>query len=167
MKELYALAERFEVSDPVFRLTMSSRNDLVDANISHPVRLYRPIADESNVLDCVIVDCYSENFDIGLGIFTVDKERIAHQAMDVIRSHIRMFLERNLEMRNPRQSKIYRWTYRSMLNDTEFNNVLVMLYKYIRSFTNDDMRVGADQGPHVENVIALLIAMENKYNEQR
>lgn len=166
MKELHALIDRFEVSRPIFRLTVSAKNDNIEANVGHPIERYRPVADQSNVLDILVVDCYGEYFNISIGEFLIDKNHIAERAMSAIRSNIRMFLERNLEMKNPRQSKLYRWTYRGMPSTIEFNDILVTLYKYIRSFTDEDMRASDGKILHVNNTIALMTAMEEKYSEK-
>ena len=68
---------------------------------------------------------------------------------------------KNLEMRNPRQSKIYRWFYRELPNDDDFNDGLCLLYKYMRSFSHSDMK--ADNIEHINNAIAVMEAIMEKY----
>lgn len=164
MRQLESISKTFDVSRPIFRLTIDSSGDSIDINVSEPVHRYRPIAEEGNILEELVVSHYKESFAIKEGIFQVNSESIAVEAMNEIRDSFRKFLERNMEMKNPRQSKLYKWTY-SMPNTTDFNDTLVMVYKYIRSFTNEDMRFTIGNLDHVGNAIALLTAMEEKYSE--
>lgn len=163
MKELLELAKNLDVSRPVFRLTIDS-SGAIDANISNPVYRYRP-SDSEDVLAQLITDNYQESFSLERGTFSVDRDQIARRSMEDIRTSIAQFVESNLEMRNPRQSKLYKWLYRNMPNNSEFNDTLVLLYKYLRTFTGDKMRATSDT--HMNNALALLTAMEEKYNEQR
>jgi hypothetical protein len=167
VKELLEVAETFDRSRPVFRLTFSSDGDSIDLNVHEPVHPWRPVAEEGNVINEIVTDRFAEVFDLGTKEFLVDADKIAQEAMEVVRSSIGRFIEKNIGMKNPRQSKLYRWTYRGMPNTTEFNDTLVLVYKYLRSFSDDDMRADIGSKAHVDNAIALLTAMEEKYSEQR
>lgn len=168
MKQLLELTENFDVSRPVFRLTMDGDRVRITPNVSHPVYRYRPVSDGS-VLSDLVVSHYRESFHIREGRFNISKQDIALAAMYDIRSSFTKFLEKNLDMRNPRQSKVYRWFYRNLPRGSEFNDTLVMVYKYIRSFCDNDMveLVKSDASKaHVHNTVALLEAIMEKYDEQ-
>lgn len=164
MKQLEELSKDFGKSRPVFRLTRSSRNDTINANVSTPVHKYRPQPEEGNILSELVCSHFSESFNPHDGEFRVDPYEIAKRAMEDIRGSIPTFLEKNLEMRNPRQSKLYRWYYRNLPNSYDFNDTLVMVYKYMRSFSDESMK--ASDLAHINNPVALLTAIMEKYEER-
>lgn len=161
MKELLKQTENFKTSRPVFRLTLERGDSAISANTSSPVYSYRPKPEEGNMLSELVCGDYREQFNSSSNEFIIDKHEIAQRAMQTIRSSMTTFLEKNLEMRNPRQSKIYRWYYRNLPNDSYFNDTLVMVYKYMRSFSDEDMK--ASNIEHINNAIALLEAIMEKY----
>ncbi len=163
MRALLEIAETFDVSRPVFRLSLERGETQISANTSHPVYRYRPEPEEGNLLSELVCDNYNESFSADKGKFVINTHEIAERAMQDIRSSFTTFLEKNLEMRNPRQSKIYRWYYRNLPNNSEFNDTLIMVYKYMRSFSDSSMK--ASDINHINNAIALLEAIMEKYEE--
>lgn len=165
MTKLREFTENFTVSRPVFHLQLDDNGRNIRASISSPKYKYRPTLNkDSDPLYRLVCEHYNEHFDVEQGAFTLDKNDIANRAMQQIRNSIAYFIEKNLEMRNPRQSKLYRWAYRNMPNGSDFNDVLVMVYKYLRSFSDPDMK--ANETNHINNGIAILEAIMEKY-EQR
>jgi len=162
--KLLDLTENFKISRPVFCLQLDSSGRNIRANTSHPKHIYRPKPIEGDPLSELVCENYREVFDVRGGHFQVDKGEIANRAMQQIRGSISNFIEQNLEMRNPRQSKLYRWAYRNMPNSSEINDVLVMVYKYLRSFCNADNMRGHD-ADHLKNGFALLEAIMEKYEQ--
>lgn len=162
MKKLLELTENFSVSRPVFRLTKRQGSNTIEANMSAPVYRYRPTYEEGDILAELVCDNYQEQFRDGE--FTIDKRYIATSAMRQIRNNMAIFLEKNLEMRNPRQSKVYRWYYRNLPHNDEFDNALIMVYKYLRSFSDENLR--SNNIEHTKNAIALLDAIMEKYDER-
>lgn len=162
MKELLEVAKTFNKSRPVFRLTIDADGSSIDMNVHEPIHAWRPTVEEGNIISEIVTDRFAETFDLANVEFTVDADKIAQEAMGVIRSSIGRFIEKNIGMKNPRQSKLYRWTYRGMPETTEFNDTLVLVYKYLRSFTDEDMGMNYGTNAHVDNAIALLTAMEEK-----
>ena len=164
MKKLEELTQDFKTSRPIFRLHIDDNGRNINARTHNPIHKYRPEPIAGDVLSELVCECYSEGFSTQDNEFVIDKFEIAQKAMRAIRNSIPKFLEKNLEMRNPRQSKLYRWAYRNMPNGSEINDVLVMVYKYLRSFSDSDMK--ANDLNHVNNGIAILEAIMEKY-EQR
>ena len=164
MKEILEITQKFKTSRPVFRLTLERGDRTISANTDHPVYRYRPEPEEGNVISELACSNFTESFSIGMSAFTIDAFSIAERTMQDIRSSMVKFLEVNLEMRSPKQSKIYRWYYRNLPNNSDFNDALVMLYKYMRSFCNEDMRSSSTE--HINNTIALLEAIMGKYEQE-
>lgn len=163
MSKLLDLTENFTVSRPVFNLQLDKNGRNISASVSNPVYKYRPTPEANNPLSELVCENYKETFNIREGIFTIDKHDISSRAMSSIRNSIPQFIEKNLEMRNPRQSKLYRWAYRNMPNSSELNDVLIMVYKYLRSFCDSEMK--ASDLNHINNSIALLEAIMEKYEQ--
>jgi hypothetical protein len=129
-----------------------------------PPFLYRPQPIEGDALSTLICKCYAENFSIQSGLFTLNKQDIVNKAVQSIRSQMCTFLDKNLPMRSPKQSKLYRWAYRAMPSHTEFNEGLILLYAYICKYSNSDsLRIPSEYKTHQDNAIALLDAMRIKY----
>lgn len=161
MKQLLELTREFGVSRPIFKLTNDDSRDGIRARISEEHK-YRPTPEEGNILSELVCAEYEENFFMSDKQFQVDPSHVAHRAMRVIKDAMTDFLDKNLEMRNPRQSKVYRWYYRSLPNDNDFNDILVMVYKYMRTFCDADMK--ASNIEHIKNTVALMEAIMEKYN---
>lgn len=164
MKELEKIAQTYTVSRPIFRLTKGRRDSSISANTNEPVYKFRPTPEEGNVLSELMAENFRESFYPDVGVFSIDTDQIVKITMDDIRGSMAKFLEKNLEMRSPTQSKIYRWYYRNLPNNSAFNDALVMVYKYMRTFCDTSMK--AHDAKHVENTIALLGAIMEKYNEE-
>lgn len=164
MKQILEITQKFQTSRPVFRLTLERGESTISANTGEPVYRYRPQPEEGNILSQLACDNFVESFSAKENKFTIDAYEIANRTMQDIRASMVNFLETNLEMRSPKQSKIYRWYYRNLPNDNDFNDTLVMLYKYMRSFTDPLMR--SSNAEHTNNTIALLEAIMEKYEQK-
>lgn len=163
MKRLLELTETFEVSRPIFTLTLGRDGDTVCTNINSPMYKYRPALIEGDYLSELVCNNYNESFHLMNGQFMIDRQHIAHRALSDVRNSMPKFLENNLDMRNPRQSKLYRWFYRDLPNNDEFNDALCLLYKYMRSFSSAEMR--SFNTEHTKNAIAVMEAIMEKYDE--
>lgn len=164
MKLLEQYAESFETSDPVFRLTLDGGGWRISPNLGHPVSRYRPQPKTDDVLEELVCDSFTESFSLREQKFVIDHHQIANSAMLEIRRSFATFLERQLDMSSPRQSKLYRWFYRELPEGYDFNNDLVVLYKYLYSFAGKDMRQLHDK--HTPNAIAILKAVMEKYEQK-
>lgn len=165
MKRLEEIAQTFSVSRPIFNLTIDEDRRRISLNTDNPVYKYEPEVDQNDILAVLVAEHYSEKFDPGSGEFCIDPDRIASDTMEHIRRMMPTFLEKNLEMKNPRQSKIYKWFYRGLPNTYDFNDAIVLLYKYMRSFSDENMR--ASNTEHLNNAIAVMEAIMEKYNDEK
>ena len=80
MKRLIDLTKDFEVSRPIFALSLGRSGDAVITNISNPVYKYRPTPIEGDYLSELVCQNYNESFNILDGNFVIDKHRIVHGA---------------------------------------------------------------------------------------
>jgi hypothetical protein len=161
---LLKYTESFETSLPIFKLRLNSNGGQI--RMSESISKYEPTPIEGDILSELVCSCYSESFYARQGEFRLDKGQIASQAMRKIRDQMKQFVEKNLPMRNPKQSKLYRWMYREMPNTTEVNTGLVLLYKYMRMHADDVGCIGKDKQEHLDNIIIMLDAMRVKHEEK-
>ena len=156
----------FKNSEPIFVVRLSSQKDAIKLEL---INRYKPTSIKNDVLSEIVCENFQENFyikntEIG---YTSDKTSIVKRAIDSIRKSMIKLIENNLPMRNPRQSKLYRWVYRNMPNTIMINDGLILIYQYIRPFCDSDMRItDVKNKPHMDNAIALLGALKEKYGEE-
>lgn len=165
MQRLEEIAQTFSVSRPVFQLTTDEDKRRISLNIGSPVYKYEPEVDQNDPVAVLVANAYKETFSPSEGTFSMDSYRIANDAMDEIRRMMPTFLERNLEMKNPRQSKLYKWFYRGLPSTYDFNDAIVLLYKYMRSFSDETMRATSPE--HINNAIAVMEAIMEKYDNEK
>lgn len=166
MKQVREIVAKFEVSRPIFRLTLHEERSLILNRSDVPEFNFTP----ETVPDCVVTELvnsmYTESFSIHLRSYAIDLRDIENNAISSIRSKIRTFIIKNLETKNPSQTKIYKWAQRNMPPDDEFNEVILSLYKYLRTFCDDDMVAYRDKKLETDNIMALLDAMQEKYDKR-
>lgn len=167
MNKLKEYTKDFTVSRPIFRLHLSTRGGTIEPDISDSVYKYKPTPTEGDVLSALVCGNYREEFSIREGVFIINVDSIANNAMGEIRSEVVHFIEKNLPLRNPRQSKLYRWAYRNMPSNDEFNGGLILLYKYINERIIPDSIPLDHKVQHVKNVLAMLEAMMEKYSDEK
>lgn len=160
MREIQEIVKDLTVSEPIVVIKLSSDNS--------QIRGFDALEDvdlkQDTALEKLIARKYNQYFDYTNLEFRIDKGGLEQSVMNSIRDSIRQFIEKNVGMRNPRQSKLYRWAYRNMPRTHDFNDTLVMVYKYMCSFCTDNM-VSLNQ-EHTKNTLALLEAMMEKHNEE-
>lgn len=161
--KLFEYTKDFGVSRPIFKLELDRDGSSVGIDRDSPLEKFTPKHIEGDALYEVVADNYREIFSMKDGVYSVDRWEIANNSMRHIRNCILSFIEKNLEMRNPSQSKLYRWAYRQMPTGDDFNEVVLMLYKYMRSFCDSDMK--ANNIEYAKNTLALLEAIMERYNE--
>ncbi len=167
MKQVKEIVEKFDVSRPIFKLIVDDDGSDISAQSSKPIYQFEP----EIVPDCVITEIvnknYQERFSLRDKSYMIDKRQIEYSSVSEIRSSIKKFLYKNLEMKNPSQSKVYKWADRNMPQTHDFNEVVLSLYKHLRTFCDDDMRIYSRfNKPKADNIIALLEAMQEKYDKR-
>lgn len=163
MNKLLEYTKDFKVSRPVFRLQLSPNSSTIDSRRMTKGYDYKPTPIAGDYLSELVCSKYSEHFDVQRGSYRFNRDEIVKSAMLEIRSSIGKFIEKNSEMKSPRQSKLYRWAYRNMPYSSDFDDTLIMVYKYLRSFCSSDMR--GNNTAHINNGLALLEAIMEKYEK--
>lgn len=153
----------FKNTEPIFVIKLSS--DCEDIILS-PIKKYMPTPKQDNVLSELACKNYSESFrvsDYEVGYVYRTGDMVSACRSD-IRKSVCQFLDKNLGLRNPRQSKLYRWAYRDMPEAAD--NSILQFYKYIKPYCNDNMELKdtADKG-HIANAIALIELIRGKYEK--
>lgn len=166
MKQVKEIVDKFSVSRPIFKLKVDDDGSDIFAYTSSPIHQFKPESSPDCVVTEIVNDQYKERFSLRDKSYTIDKRQIEYNAVSAIRGQIITFLYRNLQMKNPSQSKVYKWADRYMPKDTVFDEVILSLYKYLRTICNEEMYAYTGKGPEVNNIIALLEAMQEKYDKR-
>lgn len=157
MNELEKIISEFKTSKPVFSLRLSGRRDTIDSTV---IEKYQPQCIEGNIISELACTYYREFFNVQLGEFVIDKDRMLTPIMETITGQLCRFLYSHLEMKAPRQSKLYRFYRRHFPRTSEFQGVQIMLYKYMRSFCDENFETSSSE--HIKNLIAVMTAIMEK-----
>ena len=160
MNSLLQYTVDFKVSRPIFNLEVASNR--ISADRWKPIHQFVPVPIENDVLSNLVCSQYTESFETSSGRYIINIPDIVRNSMQIIRNHTSMFIEVSLDMKSPRQSKMYKWFRYSMPDTNEFNEVLIMIYKYLLSFCHHSTMKTYDK-KHKENALALLEAIMEKY----
>lgn len=151
MKILEEMAKQFSVSEPVFTADLTYSGTCIDFRVKDP---YKP---NQLVLEDPIAKLIAKRYQETLrGDCFVQVTHIQSVYNDIIDGIIH-FYEMRAPLKNPTQSRLYKWL-RSM--EDRYNHPsavgFIGLYRYItRPMTADD----------VQNVLAILEMMREKYED--
>jgi len=162
--KLIKYTDEFKTSRPIFSLKISdSGNTCNTGKINDNV--YRPEPIEGDILSMLVCKCYEESFSSTNGIYQINKDKITEKAMAYIRNEVPKFLDKNLPMKSPRQSKLYRWAYRNLPRFPEFNDGLILLYTYMHTYCTINLTIPHEHQKHLDNILAILEAMRKRYDD--
>lgn len=154
--------ENFQPSRPLFELEVDARN--INANKYRPLVTFPPSPMKDDYLSQVVCSKFTEEWDNKTFSFRIDKANIAQAAMIEIRSKLALFVEANLDMTSPRQSKLYKWVRYSMPDTESFNEIVLMIFKYLRTHSAySSMKCYA--ADHKQNGLLILQATMEKYEK--
>jgi hypothetical protein len=155
----------FKVSRPIFYLQVAQSGGIIDAQRS--VFKYKPTPSvKDDVVADLMCNVYTEHFNIERGAYEIDIYDIAERAARFIYAEIPKFIEQEMKLKNPKQSKLYKWAYLIPKNNTELDKGILLLYRYMHHSVYDDSIPATERSAHAANIIALLEAMMEKYGEQ-
>lgn len=163
MKSLYKYTESFQPSRPLFELEVDSRN--INANKYKPLVTFPVTPLQDDYLSQVVCTKFIEEWDNKTFTFKINRDNIVQSAMIEIRSKLALFVEANLDMRNPKQSKLYKWVRYSMPDAEWFNEIVLMLFKYLRSFCAYSSMKSYNAPAHTQNGLLILQATMEKYEK--
>lgn len=161
-QEIYDLINKLSKSEPIFDLHLSNDKCTMFANVQNE---YHPQVTDipDNVLWLLVCDKHTERFSIHDQQFVFSKSDIHNDVMNEIKSKIAEFIERNMNVRNPRLTKVYKYTQRDMFRNLTIEDELVSIYKWMNTFCDVNMNAAKDKEEYVETAIALLEAMQEHY----
>lgn len=165
MKRLLEAGKDYSVSRPIFKLIIDTESNSITVPYGTPEHEYRPKPVSGDLVSELMASYYSEQFDWFGKEFRVDVYQIAESCMHDIRDFIIGFVEINVEAKNPRQTKIYRFYRHNMPKTEEFNEVMILVWEHIKSFMLEDKTASESDLKRTKNCIALLQAIMEKYEE--
>lgn len=163
MESLLEYIKDFKNTEPIFHIKLSS--DSEDVSLV-PLSEYKPTPKQDDQISELVCESFCESFKVNKYKegYVSNIDAIISKSVKQIRGSVHKFLDKNLPMRNPRQSKLYRWAYREM--PTEANESLLHFYKYIEPHCDGSFKIkdSADKG-HVSNAIAIIELIRGKYEK--
>lgn len=86
------------------------------------------------------------------------------QTMKEIFMEIKSALINASPLKQPHQSKLYKWFEYGTINTPAMREGMIALYRYIYKHTDEDFRFKeGSENPHAKNVVAILEKMKEKY----
>ena len=158
MTELEQIAATFGVSEPVFKIKVDSRGDL-EFDVKSE---YRP-APQTDPVAVLVAMQYSEHLNKEKRCF--EKTVNIEGAYNRMINSIRQVTMNTLPLKNPKQSKLYKWLCEC---DPKYHNPtsvgFIALYRYIVS--NSILETRDNTNPYAKNVIAVLELMREKHENK-
>ncbi len=155
MSILDELAKNFKNGEPVFKVTVSSNRKEVHFEVKDA---YKPQANSDPAWN-LLVAYHHQQLDVRDKSIKPNIDiRGAHRE---ILSTIREFTVCSSSLKNPKQSRIYKWLANGNLYNSPSIDGLITLYRYIK---NNNIEYCRDtSNPHVKNVHAILELMREKH----
>lgn len=158
---LLEIQSKFGRSKPVFTGKLDSSGYGVEFTCAESYDPQTADLDHSDPVVQLMVEGYSERFD-KQDFFQVydNKETIARRMFD----SIRQAFKQASPLKNPVQSKLYKWLDFNNMNSLHRREGIISLYRYVFATSGDDFRFkdGSDN-PHAKNLVAILEKMKEKY----
>jgi len=157
--------DRLGQSEPVFDgqlrdgeliFTLKEQYDPATADVDH-----------SDPIVKLVVGNYNESFDKH-GRRYVKNDRAIEQAQRDVHIFIKRALVAAMPLKNPQQSKLYKWFEFGTINTLHKREGLISLYRYVDAhFDKRTSRFnnGTDD-VHAKNLVAILEKMKEKYEQQ-
>jgi hypothetical protein len=124
--------------------------------------------DHSDPVANLVVSNYRESFDKHGKCFTKSDRAIEIAQREVFNFVKRAFVQAS-PLKNPQQSKLYKWFEFGKINSLERRQGLIALYRYVNAHI-DKRTSRFDGGPdsvHAKNLVAILEKMKEKYEQQK
>lgn len=148
------------VSRPIFRLSKDSYGQgRLELTTLHPY-VTPPTED---LVERLVYAHHQEVFNAETGQFELPLGHIKDAAMgDVILDLLRI-IERNLETKKPRQSKLYKFFNYVNKNNEELCDALVHVWKYSRTYSDGQGFFESKNLEHMKNTLGILELLRKKY----
>jgi hypothetical protein len=155
--ELYVKA--IENSRAVFAVNIQNKSifcDLLDKKDS---------IEDSNLslLEKLIHKSFVQHFNSAEGRYVTGVSSTLSQCIDAIRSHLMVFVKKNIGGKEPTQTKSFRWLRKMCNPKQKVKDALIMLYCYVTTFSDEDGKIRPGTESHRNNALILIDAMVKKY----
>ena len=163
-KILQAIHESFGESEPIFKVDASNNRQCIRLDVLNP---YTPtLINNKDPVENLMIEYYSERVSAACNKF--EKVNTCDRVYFSMIGCIRSTFTRYSPLKNPRQSKMFKWLYKiENQYNTPYSDGLVMLYRYIKNNQNSGGRFDGDNNnPHVKNILAILERMKEKYEQE-
>lgn len=167
MNELEKIAETFGQNRPIFEGRIAGSDIVFTVK---PEYAYDPAAQDYNdPIAAVMAAHYNQYLSVG------EKRYHKHISLDSVYGQILgyflKYVENSSELKNPRQTKLYKWLVK--LEANQHSPVMpgfIALFRYSRSvhtFSDVESKgILRSDDPHVKNVIGILELMRAKYERE-
>lgn len=158
MRLLKEVAKQFGVSRAVFECSFSNDEDATSLEFSLK-ESYKPhVSHFDDPVAKLLATKYSETYDKTLRKFvhSFSYEQIYKEIMKTIT----LFYVEHTDLKNPKQSRLYKWLDLSYTNEMKHPAAegFIALYRYIYNYGE-----ACNNSMTVENVLAILELMKEKY----
>jgi hypothetical protein len=156
MNEIATIADSLGSSKPIFKIIHK------DGDLRFNLKDRYSPPDSTDPVHQLVVSQYSESLDkVGKRyIPNVDTSYV----YSIMKEKIQNVVKNCIPLKNPKQSKLYRWLYSGFPGYHEDASAIVIsLYRYI---VNNNLVGSTDAAnPHAKNVIGILELMREKYED--
>lgn len=161
------IIDQFDVSTAIFRGFVAGDKKSIQVRSNNMIKRYDPSTvlngKEPDTIEALVISNYDENFITTLGKFAVSKQQIMSRCDSDAKNSIIVFLEKNMPLRSPRQSKVYKFFYRNLPNTPEMTELCYSLYNFMLTFCDSNFKAEAGKEEYVKTTLALLEAIQEKY----
>ena len=167
MKLLQTYIDELRPSRAVFKLEINHYGDTIVAKPVKDTEIVEQKLSEKNVLRDLVYANRKETLILSDRFYRIDTISVEKGCVDDVKEALKGFLEYSGKFRNPRQSKLWKFIYRtnSMSNVDKIEGFL-LLYRYLReNGMSDDGRTNYTDSKHVKNALVILEAMREKYEQ--
>lgn len=157
--------DQIQPSRPIFKLQNFLRDSHSQLS-SYTATGYSYVLPTEGRIAKLLAHSYYERFDATTLKVTFNRQDLYNNILNKIKIFVCSFVEKSLQLKNPRQSKLYKWLY--YMNSTNMpaplHAPMIALYEYIADLGQGGFIV-PDKDKR-ETLIALLQAMQEKYGDK-
>ena len=161
IKEIHA---KLSVSKPIFIGEIDTDGEGIRFKLMDSAK-YEP--SEEGITDPVeleVINCFRESFDTSSKTFKKD-ENFRGVYLNIFSKLLKIY-EHNSPLKNPIQSKLYKWLYSvSRRDEAPWSEGIIVLYRYAQPFCGAHIRFDEKNKQHAANVIAILEKIRDKYEQ--
>jgi len=156
MNELDAIAASFGVSEPVFKISLSSRGGDLIFDLKNT---YQPPDSDDPVYKLIVL---TRNETLNKDKRRFESCNNSSSAYASIINTIRRVIVNTSPLKNPMQTKLYKWLCKHGYgyHNSQFAG-FIALYRYVMNNGIQDTRDNTN--PHAKNVLAILELMREKH----